>query len=272
MVEAQSGSYFEGPIHTDVKHHDNLEVQTTYARHLSCHNSKSFRVRQYGRATLDRLKFAIDYGFTYARSNQQTQSTLHSNIEYRSEEVLTCGEIDSLFVEPVPKTPTQIVTMDRHSTTGGFKGRDGTADGRATSSQTIHRISGSGSRMAVGVLRNVFTTNRNTLLAQAGVVYTHERFTVPEPDGARYNNAEAAFGIRYSTFRFDSTQFVTNLIVYPSLTQSGRVRSAADLSLYLKVYRRFLQRFGFYSNFDSRPPNNTAKHDYGSSTSLGWSF
>ena len=90
VVEAQSGSYFECPIHTDVKHHDNLEVQTTYAV-ISVPQSEVFRVRQYGRATLHRLKFAIDDGFTYARSNRQTQSTLHSNIEHRSEDVPTGG-------------------------------------------------------------------------------------------------------------------------------------------------------------------------------------
>jgi hypothetical protein len=124
----------------------------------------------------------------------------------------------------------------------------------------------------VGVLRNVFTTNRNALEVQAGVVYSRERFTVPEPDGTIYNNAEAAIGARYSTFRFDSTQFVASLLVYPSLTQAGRVRSAADLSLYLKVLGDFYTRFGAYSNFDSQPPNNTARHDYGLSSTFGWSF
>ena len=104
------------------------------------------RVRQYGRATLDRLKFAIDYGFTYARSNQQTQSTLHSNIEYRSGKVLTGGAIASLFASQ-SEAPTQIVMMPPHSTIAEFKDLDGTEDGSATFSQTIHRISRSASRV-----------------------------------------------------------------------------------------------------------------------------
>ena len=108
-------------------------------------------------------------------------------------------------------------------------------------------------------MRNVFTTYRNTLLAQAGIVYSHERFTVPEPDGARFNNAEAALGLRYSMFRFESAQFDTKVMVYPSLTRSGRVRSASEMSFYLKVISDFYTRFSLYSNFDSRPPNKTSK-------------
>ena len=243
VVEAQSGSYFEGLIHTDAKQHDNLEVQTGDAI-ISLPQREVIRVRQYGRATLDRLKYAIDYGFTYARSNRQTQSTLHSHIEYGSGEVLTGGEIDSLFASQSEGADT-----NRHDGSAFYYRRIQGSRwyGGWTGNFLTNNSQDLGLRVSngVGVLRNVFTTNRNTLLAQAGVVYTHERFTVPEPDGARYNNAEGALGVRYSTFRFDSTQFVANLIVYPSLNQAGRVRSAADLSLYLKVIGDFYTRFGF---------------------------
>jgi hypothetical protein len=270
VVEAQSGSHFEGPIHADANRDDNLQVKTANEI-ISLPQREIIRVRQYGRATLDRLKFGIDYGFTYARSNGQTQSTLHSNLEYRSGKVLTGGEIDSLFASQSDASDT-----NRHEGSAfyyrriqGSRWYGGWFGSFLTNNQQhlALRISGGG-----GILRNVFTTNRNTLLTQAGVVYSNERFTVPSPEGAAYSTAEAAFGVRYSTFRFDSAEFVANAMVYPSLTQAGRVRSAANANLYLKVIGDFYTRFGFYSNFDSRPPNDTAKHDYGLSTSIGWSF
>jgi hypothetical protein len=269
-VEAESGSYFEGPIHADAERDDNLEVRTADAI-VSLPQRDIVRVRQYGRATLDRLKFAVDYGFTYARSNQQTQSTLHSNIEYRSGKILTGGAIDSLFASQSEASDT-----NRHEASAFYYRRiresrwyGGSFGNYLTNDQQdlTFRISG-----GAGVLRNLFTTNRNTLLAQAGIVYSRERFTVPAPDGNTYNNVEGAFGIRYSTFRFDSTEFAVNLMIYPSLTQVGRVRSAGDLSLYLKLIGDLYTRFGVYSNFDSQPPNDTSKHDYGLSTSVGWSF
>jgi hypothetical protein len=270
VVEAQSGLWFEGPIHADASRNDSLEVKTA-DEVVSIPQREIIRVRQYGRATLDRLKFAVDYGFTYARSNRQTQSTLHSNLEYRSGEIFMGAQIDSLFASQSNASDT-----NRHDGSAfhyrriqGSRWYGGWFGNFLTNNQQdlALRISGGG-----GILRNVFTTNRNTFLAQAGVVYSHEKFTVPEPDGTAHNAAEGALGIRYSTFRFDSTQFVANLMVYPSLTEAGRVRSAADLNLYLKVIGDFYTRFGFYSNFDSRPPNNTSKHDYGLSTSIGWSF
>lgn len=270
VVEAQAGTYFEGLIHADAKEGDNIDVLTG-TEVVSLPQKEVIGVRQYGRETLDRIKFAIDYGFTYARSNEQTQSTLHSNLDYNSADVYTGGSIDSLFAGRSDASNT-----NRHEGQAFFYRRiqgsrwyGGAFGNFLTNNQQdlTLRISGGG-----GVLRNVFTTNKNSLTAQAGLVYSHESYSVPDPDGSQYNNAEAALGVRFSTFRFDSTEFIANWMVYPSLNRAGRVRSALNVSLYFKIIGDFYTRFGAYSNFDSQPPNNTAKNDYGLTSSIGWSF
>ncbi len=270
VVETQSGVYYTGTIRADVKQSDNLEVRTA-AQPVSLTQKEIVNVGQYGRGLLDRIKFAIDYGFGYTRSNNQTQSTLHSDFSYRSAKIYTGATIDSLF-----SSQTDAPQTNRHQGSAWYYKRiqgsrwygGGFGSMLTNNSQDLALRSNVGA----GVLRNVLTTNKNTLLATVGMAYTNEKFTTPEPEGSRFKSAEAAVGFRYSTFRFDKLEFTVNYLVNPSLTKQGRVRTAADVNLYLKVIKDLYTRIGFYSNFDSHPPTNTAKNDYGFSTSVGWSF
>ena len=72
--------------------------------------------------------------------------------------------------------------------------------------------------------------------------------------------------------RFDSTEWINTLWVYPSMTNRGRVRSTFDSSLYLDLVGDLYFRLGVYHNYDSRPPTDTPKIDYGATISIGWSF
>jgi hypothetical protein len=39
-----------------------------------------------------------------------------------------------------------------------------------------------------------------------------------------------------------------------------------------EIFRNFFWKFSLYENFDSRPPVQTPRNDFGVSTSLGWKF
>jgi hypothetical protein len=270
VVSTQEGVYYTGTIHTDAKKDDNLKVETPTAS-ISLSQREIVNVGQYGRELLDRIKFAIDYGFSFARSNDQTQSTLHSDTGYRSDKVYTGGTIDSLFSSQSNATST-----NRHQGSAFYyrRLRESRWYGGAFGSMLTNDSQDLALRTNVGagVLRNITTTNRNSLYATAGLSYTNERYTTPAPDGSRFNSLEAVLGARYSTFRFDKAEFVLQTNVYPSLSQPGRVRAASDVNFYLKIVGNLYTRLGIYSNLDTHPPTDTRKHDYGVSTSIGWSF
>jgi len=270
VVETQAGGYYTGMIRSDSKKDDNLEVRAGGTQ-ISLAQREIVTVGQYGRGLLDRIKFAVDYGFGFTRSNNQTQSTLHTDFGYRSAKVYTGWTIDSLF-----SSQSDAPQTNRHQGSSWYYRRIqgsrwyGGAFGTllTNNSQDLALRTNVGG----GFLRNLITTNKSVLMATAGIAYSNEKFTTPAPDGSRFKSAEAALGVRYSTFRFDKAEFTLNYQVYPNLTQQGRVRMSSDMNLYLKVLGDLYTRFGFYSNFDSHPPTNTAKHDYGFSTSVGWSF
>jgi hypothetical protein len=73
---------------------------------------------------------------------------------------------------------------------------------------------------------------------------------------------------------FDSpkTSLTTSLTLYPSLTDTGRVRADLDVALRHELVADLFFELNFYGSHDSRPPENGEKSDYGFVTGLGYSF
>lgn len=88
-------------------------------------------------------------------------------------------------------------------------------------------------------------------------------------------NIEAVFGLRYDLYRFSplSADIGASLIVYPSITEAGRVRSEGNLYTRYEIVKDLYWEISLYGSADSEP-GETAKsnYDYGIVTSLGYSF
>jgi hypothetical protein len=106
----------------------------------------------------------------------------------------------------------------------------------------------------------------------AGAAYSHESyFPQPGTDPAR-NNAESLFGLTFSTFRFKTLNLNSQTLLFPSLSDPGRLRVTSQSNLRIELIRNFYWNFQFYENCDTRPPTNAPKNDLDFTTSLGWTF
>ena len=63
-----------------------------------------------------------------------------------------------------------------------------------------------------------------------------------------------------------------SLLVYPSLTESGRVRADFDISYRQDLFSDFYVRFSFYDQYDSRPPEGASDNDFGTTIAVGWDW
>ena len=122
-----------------------------------------------------------------------------------------------------------------------------------------------------GLGRDFLRSGTVGLLALAGVVFSRERYSSTVGDQPR-KNAEALFQIQFSKSTFRKVQFNGKFIAYPNLTSPGRVRLGAESSFKLEIVRNLFWKLSFYENYDNRPPVNASKNDFGTSTSLGWTF
>ena len=87
-------------------------------------------------------------------------------------------------------------------------------------------------------------------------------------------SAEAVVAAEWRMFRFrePETSFYTNLIVLPSLTESGRTRLDYNLTFSQEVISDFTIDLTYYADVDTKPPGEGKKTDTGISLSLGYKF
>ena len=64
----------------------------------------------------------------------------------------------------------------------------------------------------------------------------------------------------------------TTFRVYPNLSNWGRARFDFDADMKWELISDLFFNVGYFHNFDSDPPVDVSNHDYGVTTSVGWSF
>ncbi len=122
-----------------------------------------------------------------------------------------------------------------------------------------------------GYGRFLVQTGRTLWSVTGGLALVNEQLAGDED--AR-TSVEALFSADYEFFTYDTpkTTLTTSLTVFPSLTESGRVRSQLDFALRRELITDLFVEISVYDSYDSQPPDDGEKNDYGIVTSLGYTF
>jgi hypothetical protein len=214
------------------------------------------------------LTGAIDLGYNYSSGNNQTSLSADANANYLSTKWLAGGSVDSSFSGQSGGSKSNLLEIQ--TIDGRFLNRSsflmGIGDFLHSSQQDLSLRTTLGG----GYGRFLIRSNHNTLVWLGGVVYTHENFASSgQPAG---ENVEALLGLQYEMFHFDRYNLQSQLLVYPGLTDAGRIRTTTKTTFSLKLVNNFHIDFSFMDNFDSSPPFNAKRNELGVSNTLGWTF
>jgi putative salt-induced outer membrane protein YdiY len=219
---------------------------------------------------LRQLKGSVDLGFGYASGSQQTQTNLSASATYPSTRFQLSTSLNSAFTstgetgktQRVEGTTTSQIYLSRRafvgSTVGFLTSSQQSLDLRAT--------------LGGGYGRYLIRSNHINLTWLAGVVYTKETYNQNSGLTPRSNNAEGLLAVGFDWFRFDKAEVQTNLQLYPSFSDAGRIRSNLTTSFSFKFTRDLYLKFSLWDTFDSHPPISALKNELGVSNSFGWSF
>ncbi|HSW32012.1 MAG TPA: DUF481 domain-containing protein, partial [Steroidobacteraceae bacterium] len=119
--------------------------------------------------------------------------------------------------------------------------------------------------------RFLVQSQRQEWAAYAGLAVTREDFTGQDKN----ESVEGVLGTQYWFFLYDTPEASLNLSlnVFPSFTESGRVRSEGRLRGRYEIVEDLFFELSMYNSFDSEPGQDAdANSDYGITTSLGYSF
>lgn len=124
--------------------------------------------------------------------------------------------------------------------------------------------------LALGLGRYFIDTSRSKL----GVVLGFQDLTEEDSLGETTESLEGLGVVTYKLWDFQATdlEIITAVRMYPGITESGRFRSDADLTLKWEVVEDLdlsLTAFGSYDNQTSRDGDD---YDYGITTGFDWEF
>jgi putative salt-induced outer membrane protein YdiY len=227
-------------------------------------------IQQHEVSIWDQLTGSINYGLSFSSGNGSTNSSLGASAAYAAEKNAVQLNTTSQFDSQSKGKNTNRFTLDsqyERTLTGKW-----IAAGIFSLLKSNQQDLDLRSTYGGGFGRRLIQTDRTSLLAIAGADYSHERYFAEAGTVPIRNSAESLVGLTFSTFRFKTLGLNSQLLLFPSLTDPGRVRLSSQSNLQIELVRNLYWNLQLYENVDSRPPTSAPKNDLGVTTSLGWKF
>jgi hypothetical protein len=274
LVTTEQGAPFIGTLHTPESEagKKGLDVgKGPQAIHMD--KSDVTDIEQTEASLWQGLHASFDGGLNFTKSNSQTQFNFNASTDYRRQ----LWALHSEF----------------HSTFSAFRGVEGTSNLRNDWSSNAIRLLPKRSYFAIaltdflksdeqqlnlrttlggGIGRYLIATDTFRVTVLGGGDWIRERYTPGATPTSTFNSAEALLGNNVDYFRFKSTNANLSTLLFLSLTDPGRYRFTGNLGVKYEIIKDLYFNFSVYLNYDSQPPRQTVKSDYGASSSVGWSF
>jgi len=263
LVETFDGKRVAGSLKPDPQKTAALQVAGTAMQLPEVSDVQPFE-----RTFWSRLDASLDFGYSLTQANSAKQLTLAGNLTYRDER-----NLDTLFAnvfrssqEDAPETSRWDLANDfRHLL--GSRWYVNTAQEFLNSEEQSLKLR---TTLGGGGGRYLLRSSSQYLALGGGLAWNNEKYT--DPEVPTKNSAEAYLGTEFMTERLKFADLLTRLTYYPSLTIGGRYRINYNFDLDFNLPGDWYFRIGFFENFDSKPPTDLSKNDYGWSNGFGLKF
>jgi hypothetical protein len=218
---------------------------------------------------LDRLKGNLSLGFTFTKASEVGQLSLAFDLRSTTESYEWSVDASTINTAQPGRETTNRSDVGlgyRHFLGSRWFALAGTSAQHNDELGLDLRA-----RIDLGAGRYLVQSTDMLLSAGTGASFNRELYT----GGEDSNNVEAFLGIDYAWFLLDSPKLDldTSVTVYPSLTNSGRVRAQADFRVRKEFVKDLFLSVKLYGDYDSEPPaSDTSSGDYGVVLSVDYSW
>ena len=268
QVEIEDGTRFLGPL-TIAPESGDIVVATAQGP-TTLAMTEVVLMTPIEKRARDRIDAGVTFGYSFAKSTEVQQLNAGFDLTARTEKRLYALNADVIVSDSDGVESNQRKSLDFEYTRLWPK-RWGTG--------AVVRIDrndelGLDLRTSVGAGggRYLIQSNAMSLLVSGGVQVSRENVSAGLSDE---DSLEGFAGINWDWFRYDSPELdlSTNLLIFPNLTDTGRVRAELDMRVRWELIADLFWQVSFYNSYDSDPiVPDAEKNDYGVITSLGYSF
>ena len=219
------------------------------------------------KAWIDRIEGAVRFGLNGTKGSDTLQWNLGANALYRGEDWEISSRWDSTTTDKSDDTTTQrinFVNAYRKLLTRGWYWNLVLGYDKNDELGINDRWSAGG-----GIGQFLIRSNLFELMWQGGLIASREFRT---DDVSNQLEAYAGAGFAWFQHRFPKTDIRTDVLVFPSLTDSGRVRTNWDVSVAREIIEDLSLDLSVYYTTDNRPPDEASQDDWGIVTSIEYTF
>lgn len=272
IVDLTNGQRVTGFIAKEVSPGDDGKAFRIVSAGLSVEvkSSEVIAISQRESSFWNQLTGSVDYGFSFASGNNSTNSSLGANLAFRTTKNLVQLAASSQFDSQTNAKNTNRFTFD--SQYARMLTNQWLAAGLFSLLKSNQQDLKLRSTYGGAFGRKLIQTDKTSVIVIGGAVYSHESYVSKPGTEPIRNNAESLFGVTFSTYRFTTLNLNSQTLIFPSLSDPGRLRLSSQSNLRIELVRNFYWNLQLYENYDTRPPINAPKNDSGITTSVGWTF
>ncbi|NHE56913.1 DUF481 domain-containing protein [Cyclobacterium plantarum] len=224
-------------------------------------------IKSVNRGFLDRLSASVDFGFTLTRARNQRQFSARSHLGYIAQK----WSFDAAFNKLVTAQDEieDINRGDGNLTAIYFPRRNWFALNRLEYLYNTEQALDLRFNTLFGAGRDFFKSNTLYWRVFGGLAFNNENFSGESMDR---RSAEAWVASELNIFDMGDVSLLSNIFVYPSLTEKDRVRIDYRLDLKYDMPLDFYIKTGMTLNYDNQPFQSSRSVDYIWQTTLGWSW
>jgi hypothetical protein len=266
LISLSNGDLYNGRLQTD-KHRPRLTYIYTSGDTIFTRLEDIVFIRAVDdEGILSRLNASIDFGFDLAKANNLKQSSFRSKVDYLSDFWQFSGSFNT--VDSQQDSIAAIRRQEGALTAQLFLGSDWFIVGSGnylsnTEQQLDYRLSGN-----AGMGKHLFRSNAYYVSVSTGLTINNEKYQMQSLS----STLEGFFWSEANIYDIGDVNILGRLILYPGITERGRLRSDFTFDLKYDLPYDFYVRLGYTYNYDSRPSTSASKDDYVLQTTLGWEW
>jgi hypothetical protein len=265
VITTAKGDRYYGTIRSDRTKKGQVIITEEATKHTLNITDIVF-LNQVDKNFLSRLSASISIGFSHAKSNNLTQFSTIGNLGYLTDH----WTLDMAF-NGVRSTQDDVDPTKRIE--GGISFRYLLpADWFTLTSynflQNDEQKLKLRSLVKVGAGYFIIRNNSMYFASTAGADWNNENYT--DPTIPSRNSAEGFAGFEINLYDMGDLSLLSSLVVYPSFTDKGRIRSDFLIDLKYDFPLDLYVKLGYTFNYDNKPAEGASETDYLFQTTVGW--
>jgi hypothetical protein len=274
VVQTEGGTVYTGKLSaggTPGERAVKVEVASAPEKEVEISQPQVVRLAQTAESFRRRFDGTITTGILYSKGNQSTQYNVASQVEYRRERWSSQASFNSSFASSSGDSVSTRNQADL-SSMRLLRWNNWFYSGTGTFLQSSVQGIDLQTTLGGGIGRYLRNSNQASFYVLGGFAWQNARYTSYTVRQSAQNTATALVETELKVFRFKKTDLDISAVVFPEISEPGRIRVNTNASYYIKLFSDLSWNFSFYGNWDNQPPPTLSGSDYGTSSGLSWTF